>query len=528
MAKKGTEIVLQEEINNDDDWAKMTKRSGLYVIDVYAEWCGPCVVMIRFLKKIKLDLVSDILHFAIAKSDNITVLKRFRQKSQPTWMFLVDGKLVNLCIGANSPKLMKLIENEVEMYNKYKKGEIQRLFIPWNVTTEEEQKNMIEGEQYQKQLMKKERKLRNDRMLQIRERSLKKFTENVKMETCVLYFPHTIKSIMVEALPEDGAEEEAEEEVKSTKPIMVEKRVCDVANSCTLKYKEHEIFVVDTKEVQLTKEMLDEVFFVDQEIFESFPQDLIDQLLNKKIYLEMLSSPMARRDNNVDNLETIEQQMCMLIYGNRNPLKLSPNSLAAKHMIVNHFGEKTPSIYTPTNPLSKASAFAVLFEKFCAINGYEAPLPPSPQYLVIFDINRANTVLPIINDLIDKIVHYGFFRSADSENPRLLCRDPELLIAYGVNRIGKDAKLVLSVLKDENDKSLLQFVDVGPIYVSLDYEMGIDDAIKFFPHDYDEMDGELKTLLAQDEEAMTEAEEEVLDEVEGGEEEEVDDSQLLR
>jgi len=52
---------------------------------------------------------------------------------------------------------------------------------------------------------------------------------------------------------------------------------------------------------------------------------------------------------------------------------------------------------------------------------------------------------------------------------------------------------------DDKDKSLLRFVDVGPIYVSPDHEAGIDDAIKFFPHDFDEMDGEVKLWLAQQE-----------------------------
>jgi len=52
---------------------------------------------------------------------------------------------------------------------------------------------------------------------------------------------------------------------------------------------------------------------------------------------------------------------------------------------------------------------------------------------------------------------------------------------------------------DDKDKSLLRFVDVGPIYVSPDHETGIDDAIKFFPHDFDEMDGEVKLWLAQQE-----------------------------
>lgn len=76
---------------------------------------------------------------------------------------------------------------------------------------------------------------------------------------------------------------------------------------------------------------------------------------------------------------------------------------------------------------------------------------------------------------------------------------------------------MLSVLMDDKDKSLLRFVDVGPIYVSPDHEVGIDDAIKFFPHDYDEMDGEVKLWLAQQEVRDEEDKsEDVLGEVEEG------------
>lgn len=63
----------------------------------------------------------------------------------------------------------------------------------------------------------------------------------------------------------------------------------------------------------------------------------------------------------------------------------------------------------------------------------------------------------------------------------------------------KEAKLVLSVLMDDKDKSLLRFVDIGPIYVSPDHEIGIDDAMKFFPYNFDEMDGEIKLWLSQQE-----------------------------
>lgn len=73
--------------------------------------------------------------------------------------------------------------------------------------------------------------------------------------------------------------------------------------------------------------------------------------------------------------------------------------------------------------------------------------------------------------------------------------------------------MVLSVLRDDKDRSLLRLVDAGPIYVSPNHETGIDDAVKYFPHDFDQTDGEVKTWLAQqqsardDEEAAAAAEE---------------------
>jgi len=58
------------------------------------------------------------------------------------------------------------------------------------------------------------------------------------------------------------------------------------------------------------------------------------------------------------------------------------------------------------------------------------------QYLVIFDINKSNIVLPIIEDLEEKVVYYGFFRNADPEKPKLLCKDAELLATYGMDKVG--------------------------------------------------------------------------------------------
>lgn len=92
--------------------------------------------------------------------------------------------------------------------------------------------------------------------MKVRERALKKFSYEIQMQTCVMFFPHTIKYIMVEKPIEDGAGELEE----PPEPEMIEKRVCEVANSCASKYEE--LIVIEAKEVKLTEDSLYQVKYV--------------------------------------------------------------------------------------------------------------------------------------------------------------------------------------------------------------------------------------------------------------------------
>ena len=40
-------------------------------MDIYSDWSGPCSAMTNFLKKIKLEVNDDLLHYAMAKSGKI-------------------------------------------------------------------------------------------------------------------------------------------------------------------------------------------------------------------------------------------------------------------------------------------------------------------------------------------------------------------------------------------------------------------------------------------------------------------------
>jgi thioredoxin-like negative regulator of GroEL len=103
--------VLQVEVTTEEEWQELLTHPGLVVVDVYSDWSGPCSAMASTLRKIKFEVGH--VDYAIARNDDIADLERYRGRSEPVWMFLQDGKMVNLMFGAHCPQLQKLLISEI-------------------------------------------------------------------------------------------------------------------------------------------------------------------------------------------------------------------------------------------------------------------------------------------------------------------------------------------------------------------------------------------------------------------------------
>ncbi|XP_009688777.2 thioredoxin domain-containing protein 6 [Struthio camelus] len=109
MAAKRKEVVLQININNQELWEEMLCLKGLIVVDAFQAWCGPCKTVVDLFQKIRNEVGSDLLHFAVAEVDSIDALEKYRGKCEPVFLFYARGELVAVVRGANAPLLQKTI-----------------------------------------------------------------------------------------------------------------------------------------------------------------------------------------------------------------------------------------------------------------------------------------------------------------------------------------------------------------------------------------------------------------------------------
>ena len=86
---------------NEDNFDKVRNNEGLSLLDFYADWCGPCRMVLPIVDEIAAER-SDLLVGKINVNDNPDLAREFGIMSIPTLIVMKDGKILNRASGARS------------------------------------------------------------------------------------------------------------------------------------------------------------------------------------------------------------------------------------------------------------------------------------------------------------------------------------------------------------------------------------------------------------------------------------------
>ena len=76
--------------------------TGVILIDFWAEWCGPCQVMIPRLGDLATKMGESVKIMKMNVDENPTTPQKFRIMSIPTMIVFKDGKAVEQMVGIKS------------------------------------------------------------------------------------------------------------------------------------------------------------------------------------------------------------------------------------------------------------------------------------------------------------------------------------------------------------------------------------------------------------------------------------------
>ncbi|CAL8104501.1 unnamed protein product [Calicophoron daubneyi] len=153
MAKKKVEVALQDEVETQEEWENLLQREGLIIVDVYQDWSGPCKAVVGLFRRLKTELNDDLLQFAVAKSDTIEALEKYRGKCEPCFLFFGGGYLVAAVRGVNPPELERNIIEKLKQEHEVMNGEAERIeirdpvLLAQEVAEEEERRRKEEEEE---------------------------------------------------------------------------------------------------------------------------------------------------------------------------------------------------------------------------------------------------------------------------------------------------------------------------------------------------------------------------------------------
>jgi thioredoxin 1 len=92
------------ELNNGNFSEKVLQSKGTFLVDFWAEWCGPCKMIAPVIDQIADEQAGKVGVGKVNVDEASDLASQFNIRSIPTLMIFSDGKLKDQIVGMTSKK----------------------------------------------------------------------------------------------------------------------------------------------------------------------------------------------------------------------------------------------------------------------------------------------------------------------------------------------------------------------------------------------------------------------------------------
>lgn len=317
--------------------------------------------------------------------------------------------MIRLMFGANAPRLVNIITEEIMKERKAIADKTPREGIQFDQLTEEEQERVNEETQIAEEAERIEREERERKINERREEVVNNLMDYIKEYNFVMLWPHVTNdgvSQVFDALKDT----ELTVAGKPMKVKLTEDNIFEMMYYCTWDYTE------DALE-ELTKEEVTALLF--QAPLIDFEGDVIEIVLSK-MYGSMMKPP-GDEDSPAQKLLTIIEKEIVT-----EEIIEEEGADKKEEQQEEHEPEllkcEIPGIFVPQNEKVKAATMRILFPLVTQKFDLPEPEPIPPHLLIAFDAFKKNEVLQLTADYPAETMHLGFFTSSDPENAKLIAK----------------------------------------------------------------------------------------------------------
>ncbi len=91
---------MANDINKDNFSSEVLENDKLVLVDFWAEWCGPCKMLVPVLEELAGDYDGKLKIAKVNVDNNPSLAQRYKVRSIPNLILIKDGEQVGQIVGA--------------------------------------------------------------------------------------------------------------------------------------------------------------------------------------------------------------------------------------------------------------------------------------------------------------------------------------------------------------------------------------------------------------------------------------------